>query len=303
MHVFVGKRVYTDRWETFCGSFSWKGKTYNSTTVLNDTLLSLQYGCDSIVRYHYSKIETRYDNRTYTLVQGEELLWFEQRIITDGTYYHTIKSKTNDCDSIVYRLDVTIEAAAPQSPQSTRIESICDGDAIPWRGKTYAPTASQTYVDTVWTDNTKQKIDSIYVLKLTVSPSYKDTFIEHHYVCNGGTAWYHDREITKDSTFDTTFVTIHNCDSIVRVHYHFSDGYRQTDTICLYDFDAPYIWPACPDSSFTAADAGIHTYIKQVPGKCPIEYELVVKPKFMYQNSNSWGLRVQLCLVIGSFKR
>jgi len=161
----------------FCGTTTFKGIEYSSSTIVYDTLTAAN-GCDSIVTISLRKIETFYRQDTATIVQGEKLIWHGQTITTDGIYYDKYTNSFG-CDSI-YELHVGIEAATPQTNMITTIAEICEGDYYEWRGTKYYNNG--LYPDTVYATNANER-DTIYVLNLTVTEV--DRRREQYSFCEG----------------------------------------------------------------------------------------------------------------------
>ena len=286
LHLTVKPIVRSSRSEYFCGTYVWRGKEYTSSAVVYDTLTSVQHGCDSIVEIRLNKAQAFYDKQETTIMEGEILTWHGQNISSEGIYrdpYTTI----HGCDSI-YELKVNVDPAPVVTPTYSLVTSICDGDSIEWRGNWYK--SSGIYKDSIFNGAARieENLTEVYVLHLTVWPSYTDTIVRHIYICSDeGSYRYYDRTITESTVIDTTFQTIHGCDSIERVYFHFSDGTFSSDTIKRYDNQEPYIWPVRPDTSYSTS--GTYYYTEQLAGKCANEHELVliVYPTFLYETDTA----------------
>ena len=271
LQLTVKPAVRTVRTEPFCGQIVWKGQTYTESIVVYDTLVSTQYGCDSIVRINFDKSQSYYFHDTATITQGEILFWHGLSINTDGLFRdpHTT---VNGCDSI-YELGVGIIAATPHSNTYTTVKEMCDGDVFEWRGRLYY--TSGTYVDSIPEvidpDPAIAHPDSIFVLKLTVWPESKDTVMQHLYSCGGGAIRYNGQDYTQNDTVITTFSTIHGCDSIVKVFLHFNTASFITDTLRIADNDTTRFW-----HEQKINHAGTYRYEELVEGGCYNREELVV---------------------------
>ena len=152
----------------FCDSVAWNGTTYHESTIRIDTLRSLVYGCDSIVTTILQKGMPFRHYETDTISVGQTLYWHGQTI-TEAGEYQDINISRFGCDS-TYVLRVELKASAPQPKMHTTRQSICQGDFFFWRGQ--ARTLNGSYYDTAWVGT---EIDTLFVLHLTVNPTYEFT--------------------------------------------------------------------------------------------------------------------------------
>ena len=152
---------------TFCESIDWNGRTYTESGLVIDTLTSV-LGCDSIITTILARGIPFHRHDTATIVPGETMTWHGQTINNSGLYEDKHVTSMG-CDS-VYTLGVGMKEAVPQMDMRTDYISICYGEEYVWRGKTYREP--NRYVDTLYTDNTKTEVDSLFVLVLTVNPRY-----------------------------------------------------------------------------------------------------------------------------------
>ncbi|MBR6017779.1 MAG: hypothetical protein IK073_04095 [Paludibacteraceae bacterium] len=205
--------VRTTRTIPFCGSIEWNGETITKTTVLVDTLTSLRYNCDSIITTTLAKGIPFHHHDTVSIHPGETVTWRGQTITHDGQYEDRYTS-TYGCDSI-YTLGVGLLAEVAVTPMRTLYESTCEGEGFAWRNKIYYNAGR--FTDTVFVNNDPmQGIDSLYVLVLTVHPTYTQTerMSFHNYPVN-----YRGAVIS--GPMDTTFryMTVNGCDSLITVHF------------------------------------------------------------------------------------
>ena len=284
LNLNVKPTVRSSRAEYFCDTYVWKGKEYTSSVTVYDTLTSVQHGCDSIVEIRLNKAQPFYDKQEVTIMEGEILNWHGQDVSQEGIYRDRNKT-IYGCDS-VYELIVTVDPAPNVTPTYSYVTSICGGDSIEWRDNWYK--TSGIYKDSIFNSaiRTVENLKEVYILNLTVWPSYTDTIIRHVYLCSDDASYqYYGRPVTKSTFVDTTFQTIHGCDSVERVYFHFSDGTFSSDTVKRFDNQPPYVWPVRPDTSY--AVSGTYYYTEQVDGKCANEYELVLKiyPTFLFEEN------------------
>ncbi len=278
----------TVRTITFCGETTWKGVRYTSSAVVYDTI-AIENGCYRIERVNLDLATPFYSHETKELPQGTVLHWHNQNITTDGTYYD-YNTTANGCDSI-YQIDVTIIPAAPETNQYAEELSTCEGDTIVWRGKDL--WRSGTYVDTVWTAG-KEKVDSIFTIKLTVWPAPKDTIYRHMYTCGsyGASIRYQGKDYYENDTIVNTFHTIHGCDSIVKVYLHFNTALFLSDTVEIADTELPYTWSYRLDGltrDTVLTTAGTYNHSEPAEGTCSNREQLVliVYPTYLFEKDTT----------------
>ncbi|MBR3408321.1 MAG: hypothetical protein IKG86_05730, partial [Paludibacteraceae bacterium] len=267
---------------TFCGQIVWEGRTYTHSAVVYDTLAAAT-GCDSIVRINLDKASSFFKHDTATIVQGETLIWHGQQINTDGLYRDAHTTQFG-CDS-VYELGVGVIAATPHTNLVTTQFSICDGEVYSWRNKDYQ--IGGTYVDTIWAEGRSQ-VDSIYVLRLTVLPSYRDTIVRHMYSCSPEAGIrYNGQDYYQSQTVIENLRTMDGCDSIVKIFMHIGEPLYQRDTVRIGDTKLPYAWRPNNDTTIYLSTAGTHTLEKEAEGGCNNIWELYldIYPSFLREDS------------------
>lgn len=274
----------TVRTVTFCGSITWRGKTYTESTIVYDTV-ALPTGCYREERINLDKAQSYHTHDTATIVQGEILRWNGYEISTNGLY--TYRTNTVDgCDSVA-ELGVGLVAATPQTNLYSERITTCYGDTVLWRGKHI--WLSGTHIDTVWA-NGHEKVDSIFALNLTFWPSYKDTIIEHLYTCaEGSPIRYHNKDYYENDTVVSVFHTIHGCDSIVKAYLHFNEALQITEHVGISDKELPYTWryklhdQTKRDTIITESGTYYHTTVAE--GGCENKevLQLEVYPTYLYE--------------------
>jgi len=266
----------------FCGEMVWNGVTYTESAVMYDTVATAE-GCYEIIRTNLEKARPFLSIENRELVQGDTILWHGQTIWGDGVFYD--KQKTiHGCDSI-YELHVTAIAAPPHTNMYIEQMSICKGDTLFWRGKDI--WTEGRYVDTVKTGVK----DSIFILNLTVWPSYKDTIVRHLYTCGSeASIRYQGKDYFSDTALVSNLSTAHGCDSLVKVYLHFNTALYLSDTVKIADTQLPYTWTfrlsgPKPDTVLTTAGTFLHT--EPAEGSCVNREEivLIVYPTYLYEDS------------------
>ncbi len=223
----------TSRTIPFCDYIVWNNKEYRESTVLLDTIPSVQYGCDSIITTILAKGIPFHYHDTATIVPGEVLVWRGRTISNDG-YYEDKYRSASGCDSI-YSLGVGLKEAAPVTNTRTYRETICEGDGFEWRNKTYYN--SGTYVDTIYKAGT-QEIDSLMVLILTVGETYEQTervtFLTFPQT-------YREQVIPIPGRYEFHYQSSKGCDSTI-IAFIDREVYRDEQTVVICPNDPPYIW-------------------------------------------------------------
>lgn len=200
----------TTRTIPFCGSVEWKGQTITESKTFIDTLTSTRYSCDSIITTVFTLGMPFHHHDTATIVPGERLEWHGKTITTSGLYEDR-NTSSYGCDSI-YSLGVGIKEAASQTPIHSERASICEGSEYPWRGKNYREEG--TYVDTLFRSGSTTEIDSIYVLQLTVNPTYAWT---ERITFTTFPTTYRGETITGSGTYYARYTSSLGCDSIITI--------------------------------------------------------------------------------------
>ncbi|MBR1631520.1 MAG: T9SS type A sorting domain-containing protein, partial [Paludibacteraceae bacterium] len=147
--------------DTICqgGSYVWNGKTFQTATVLTDTLTSTA-GCDSIVTLVLSVREAIRTTEDKFLCYGNTLQ-LGNLLITEGGQYTATLPSADNCDSIV-----TWNVIAVPELHSTKRAMICTGSSYDdgqFVGLTREVTVSATDISLV------SGCDSIVTLKLFVA--------------------------------------------------------------------------------------------------------------------------------------
>ena len=220
----------------FCDSYVLNGKTYSSTTTIVDTAHT-GLGCYSIVTYVLQKNNSFERHDTTTIIPGQTLYWHGYTITNAGLYTATYTSSTG-CDSI-YTLGVGMKEDAPHMNMQSWTEEICEGDTLFWRNKNYYNTG--IYVDTVFIGSTNE-VDSLYVLNLTVHPTY---LFRERITFTSFPGTYRGHEFTYHGEIDTIrYTSAGGCDSIYIVVAE-REVTRTEETIVLCADEiatTPYVW-------------------------------------------------------------
>ncbi|MCQ2328656.1 MAG: hypothetical protein MJZ59_04860, partial [Paludibacteraceae bacterium] len=205
---------------SFCqgSSLEFRGKKFTEPGEYRDTLNSI-YGCDSIIIYHINTYPTFHQYDTIVITDQDQRTWHGQQITESKTYYDSY-TDIHGCDS-VYQLYAIILPTYRYVLDTT----ICK-NALPffWRGQNISAegTYTQKYESIYHTD-------SIYILNLTVHPTYWS--IQNIYFCEGGEVTYAGKTYHQAGRDTLSFVSQYGCDSIVEVIVSERKKWMQSDTL------------------------------------------------------------------------
>ena len=219
----------------FCGSIEWNGVTYTESTVLVDTMMSMQYHCDSIVTTLLSKGIPFHKHDTATIRPGESITWRGQIISADGQYKDSYVTAAG-CDSI-YSLGVGLEEVPVATPTRTWYASICEGDYYLWEADNQKYFNGGTYVDTVFNTTNPQQVDSLHILIITKNQKYvtRERITSHVFP-----TYYRGQEFYRDQEVEFHYTSVNGCDSVVIVKAEFEiSHFEENVVICPGE---SYIW-------------------------------------------------------------
>ena len=160
------------------------------------------YGCDSIMIYNVTVVDTVFTTYSSVICQGDSLLIFGNYETTGGTFtFDTVN--VVGCDSIV-----TYTLSVENSTTTNLSVSICDNDSLFLQGE-YQNIAG-IYKDTLFSVN---GCDSILITDLSIGISYayeKDTVI-----CEGDSLFLEGNYQFSAGTFSDVFTSVNGCDSSI----------------------------------------------------------------------------------------
>ena len=205
-----------------------------TTDVYRDTLPT-SMGCDSILELHLFVADTAVTHYPLHMCENETQDWhgitlFSSSAVNDSLLIDTLQT-IYGCDSIVY-LHWYVHPTYHFITDST----ICQYDTIEWRGKRYWD--SNTYYDSF---QTIHGCDSVFVLNLTVNPSYhytKDTTI-----CDNEVFVFHGDTLRTSDTYTKSYLTIHGCDSTFTVNLTVNPTYNIVVDTIICETELPYNHP------------------------------------------------------------
>ena len=275
--LIIHPTVHSFKTIPFCQQITFRGKTYSQSTVVRDTLVSMQYGCDSIVSYYLNLQESLIFRDTVTITNGEVLTWKDQIINKEGTYYAKYQT-VYGCDSI-YVLAVGVLPAPPQKFVHTTHAIICENDSFVWRNNVYR--AAGIYYDSVRVNDPHEKPDSIYVLNLEMRQIYR--FTQHLYACGEGSVTYNGKQYDKTGIYTDTLKTMIGCDSIATLHVHINTSFFNSDTLRTHNRDT-VLW-----HGQKIYQSGTYTDRHPSPTGCDSVWQLVAEiyPTYLFEQDTA----------------
>jgi gliding motility-associated-like protein len=240
LNLFVRPAISYSFADTICAAITYNWGTQSLTTsgTYNQNFTS-STNCDSVVTLNlfvrpaitYAFADTTCAGITYN--------WGSQVLTTSGTYSQNFTSSTN-CDSVV-TLNLFVRPAITYAFADTT----CAGTTYNWGSQN--PTTSGSYNQT-FTSSTN--CDSVVTLNLFVRPAITHTFADT--ICAGITYNWGSQALTTSGTYNQTFTSSTNCDSIVNLSLfiHPVITYDFADTTCA---GTNYNW-----GTLTLANTGIY---------------------------------------------
>jgi hypothetical protein len=218
----VNPTYYNETAATTCANepYVWAGHanvtipTTAGTHVVWDSLTT-SAGCDSVYKLTLTVTPTFVTNIMDTICLGDsyQLYGFDTLPQTYGTVYAQQQLQTvNGCDSVV-NLTLTVN----RTYLFVTDDYTCANTPYTWRGQTYS--ASGTYYDNFTTVN---GCDSVYVLNLTVNPTYEVEVEDSIIVYQNYTGYGMDVTPTEvgDQHYPIHLYTEDGCDSIINLTLH-----------------------------------------------------------------------------------
>ena len=201
-------------------AFSFNGRLLHNSGIYYDTLISVQNGCDSIVKLTLTVLPTYNVNERATICYGQSYLWNGMQLDSTGFYSVTLTSVHNT-DSVV---NLALLVARPIINEQTPVH-ISDKEYYVWKGDTLRQTG--TYEHT-YTSNVTH-CDSIVRLRLIVHKTYfiPDTAT----IC--ANEYYHFLGSTYNQPGDYEYnpgTNIWGYDSIYALHLNVDPTYLTRDT-------------------------------------------------------------------------
>ncbi|PLW93412.1 MAG: hypothetical protein C0592_06230 [Marinilabiliales bacterium] len=180
-------------------SYLWRGNYYSVANMYYDSLLS-SLGCDSVFALNLSVNPGFYSVEYDSICSGDSIYWRSNYYSTAGMHYDSLHTIFG-CDS-VYTLNLLLHPSYIDLTDTT----VCNGTIMNWRSGEYENTG--TYYDSLQTIN---GCDSIFVLNLTVNPTFEDLINDS--ICFGDSVFWRSNYYSSTGTYYDSFTNIYGCDS------------------------------------------------------------------------------------------
>ena len=208
IHINVTPVVAVNQDSTFsgCTSVDYNGTTYNSSTVLNTTLKSVQ-GCDSIYKAVHINVGSLVPLIQDSVFSGCNVVTYAGIAYNSSTVLNsTIKSKQG-CDSIYKTIHINVNPIVAKIQDSTF--SGCNTVNYAGTGYTSSTILNQTI-------KSYQGCDSIYkTIHINVTPIVAVTNTSTFSGCNS--VLYNGTTYTSSTVLNSTIKSIQGCDSIYNI--------------------------------------------------------------------------------------
>ena len=186
-------------------------------------------GCDSIVHLLLIKHPVNEVTETHSICKGDVYSWHGLTLSANGVYHDTLRSVVTHCDSLRYTLTLIVQDPFYQEKE----DRICANEYYSWHGKSYNQTG--VYYDSLIA-HMPPFCDSIYCLKLTVNPTYEQTFYDT--ICEGQSVLFGSQTYTQSGFYTQHYPAAGTgCDSTVHFHLTVIPKDRIQRTVHLCDGD------------------------------------------------------------------
>jgi hypothetical protein len=161
-----------------------------------------------------------------SICEGDTIVFRGRPLFASGTYYDSLQTQENACDSIYVMVLNVLE-----SYDTTLQTSICEGDSLLLNGQ-YRKTAG-VYSDTL---TTVTGCDSIVRIDLRIAPRSRDTLILG--ICAGDSAILGGRALKTTGIYADTLQSHQGCDSILVIDLTVWPSYHDTIAQSICDNDS-----------------------------------------------------------------
>ena len=212
-------------------TYTWRNRTITESGLYRDTVTNAQ-GCYDIYEVDVTV------HPTYLIVEKAAICdnelpyqWRNRNLTAAGTYEVNYQTATY-CDSI-YRIILMVYPSYNFSETTT----ICsDETPYSWHGQSL--TATGVYYDSL---HTADGCDSIYMLALTVNPSY--SFAETMTICSDEAPYnWRGQSLTATGVYYDSLQTAAGCDSVYALTLTVNQAYHFNETESVCSFNLPYVW-------------------------------------------------------------
>ncbi|KAA5534538.1 gliding motility-associated C-terminal domain-containing protein [Taibaiella lutea] len=284
LHLFVRPAITKTFADTICAlaTYTWAGQSFTTTGTYNHTFTSYT-SCDSTVTLHLFVRPAITKTFADTICALATYNWAGQSFTTTGIYNHTFTSYTN-CDSTV-----TLHLFVRPAITKTFADTICASATYSWAGQSFTTTGTYNHTFTSYTS-----CDSTVTLHLFVRPAITKTFADT--ICALATYNWAGQSFTTTGTYNHTFISYTNCDSVVTLHLYVYPLISNTvnATICngsTYLFGTQVISVAGTYNHAFQAMNGCDSNVTLILNVTPVITN-TISDTICYGASYNWGAQV-----------
>ncbi|MCR4966011.1 MAG: T9SS type A sorting domain-containing protein [Bacteroidales bacterium] len=213
-------------------TYTWRNRELAESGIYRDTVMNDVTGCYDIYEVSVLAHPTYLMTDTMTICDDELPYQWRNRTLTAAGTYDVNYQTVSFCDSI-YRLVLIVNPTY----SFAETQNLC-ADEVPYTWHGQSLTTTGVYYDSL---ETVAGCDSIYMLTLTVNPTY--SFAETQTICASEAPYqWHGLNLTASGVYYDSLQTAAGCDSVyaltltVNPTYNFSEA----ENVCSYDL--PYMW-------------------------------------------------------------
>lgn len=252
--------------DTICqgDTYFWRSGTYTQQGIYYDSLTT-EYGCDSVFVLNLIVNPVFEFTQSAAICQGTSYNWRGSLYTVQGIYYDSLSTVLN-CDS-VYVLHLTVNPVY----EFSQTASICMGAVYSWRSHDY--TVGGVYYDSLLTQH---NCDSVFVLHLSVNPTYE--FTQNEEICLGDTLVWRGQNYYASGAYYDAYLSQYGCDSVYMLNLQVNPMYFFMDAISMCDGET-ILW-----HGNTYTHAGIYYDSLQTINGCDSVFSLnlSVYPSYYY---------------------
>lgn len=229
LNLTVGEPFHDVTNASFCNgeNYEWRGFQYTKPGVYYDEYTTI-LGCDSIYQLNLTQYQKYLFHQLDTICEGQSFHWREKIFTKTGIYWDSLQS-INGCDSI-YCLELTVAKPFIDEEYVT----ICDNEVYDWRGGVYK--SQGIYYDSL---KTYLGCDSIYILHLTVKPTYLTK--EYATICENEEYVWRGNSYNRSDMYYDYYTTSDGCDSIFSLSLTVMPTYYHKETAYICGGES-FIW-------------------------------------------------------------
>lgn len=229
LYITIYAHKHTDEYDTVFADelpHEWNGLTFHHVGC-QDVTLQTVHGADSVITMHLSVI---YPHDTAVCENKLPLMWRNHAFLNADSV--TVPYPLDCADSI----EILTLSVNPVFRDTAYLETCENELPFPWRGQQcshagffYDPLIAST------------GCDSIYVLKLTVNPVYRDT--TRHAICENEALYvWRENTYTEAGTYYDSLIASTGCDSIFVLQLTENQIFRDTILLSVCENNLPFLW-------------------------------------------------------------